>query len=393
MIGLDSPAFWLMICALTFVTRGLQPRPGYRALVFALATGALFSLSGLALASYAGLVAVAAYGFVALRVGKGNWAVGLHAVGMSLVFVASQYATRAPFVTAGSTLGQVLPLVGLPYVYLRYLHLLVEVRGGRMQPPPALEYLAYLLPFHQLLAGPIERYPQFQKQLNAAIPPLDRDTCVLALNRITNGFVKKGVLAEILRSVLEFEFQTTGWRLWVEIDLYAIYMYLDFSGYMDIIIGAGMLIGWTPPENFNWPYFSRNIIEFWTRWHITLGDWIRDYLFMPANLWLQRGLLRNWPLLAGTICFILSMVYCGLWHRTNLQFGIWGLLHGLGIVACKYYEVALKRVLGRKRLKSYRASWLTRIAATLVTFHFVAASFLFAFHTPAQAIRILGGLL
>ncbi|MCB9673468.1 MAG: MBOAT family protein [Alphaproteobacteria bacterium] len=386
MLQLDQLGFWALVVLVAVLVRAFGLTGRWRAAVYLLAAAALFSgapLLGLL------LLGVCAYGYVALRVLAGPWGIAVHTLVMSAAFVLSQHPDVIP---GPQPFLRLFPLVGLPYVYLRVLHLIADVKNGVQPVPDALEYFTYVLPFHQVIAGPVERFPAFRAALHAPLAPLDLDTFLLAVARIVNGFLKKAVLAEILRDGVGFGFDGHGLRLLAEIDLHALFIYLDFSGYMDIVIGAGVLIGWKPPENFDWPYGSRNLIEFWTRWHITLGEFIRDYLFNPLNLYLQRGPLRGRVLTAGVVSYFVAMAWCGLWHRANLPFLLWGALHGAGIAAVKLWEAGLKKALGKQRMKQYRASRWAGAVATFVTFQFVAVSFLFAFETPARALEILWNL-
>jgi alginate O-acetyltransferase complex protein AlgI len=285
-----------------------------------------------------------------------------------------------------------LPLVGLPYLALRAVVLFDDVRQGLAPPGPGTAF-AYLLPVHQVLAGPVERFSEFREKWTAPVAPLTPDTWFRGLDRITDGLVKKLVVCELLVQTFGFRFEATGPQLALEIAAHALWFYLDFSGYMDIVLGMGIWLGWVPPENFDWPYLSRNLVVFWTRWHITLGTFIRDRVFNPANVALQRGWLRGRPLLAGITCYFLSMVFCGLWHRPSPQFLVWGLLHGLGIAVFKLWEAALLKRLGRPGVAKYNQHPVIRWVSTAVTFSFVAASFLFAVRAPGEAVSILSRLL
>ncbi len=380
MTDLGGLNFWVAVITIAVLSRRVPLIAR-----FALYLGALYlvveaKMSMLLLAS------VITYGWVALRIGTGALAIALHTFAISAFFAASQHGPV--LLPEGNLVARALPLVGLPYVFLRFVHVLVEVRTGRLERPGFVHYVVYMLPFHQMIAGPIQRYDEYAKVI-AEPTPLDHQTFVEALNRITNGFIKKVVLAQLLMRVVGFRFESTGWELWFEVDLYAIYMYLDFSGYMDIIIGAGMLMGWKPPENFDWPYLSRNLIEFWKRWHITLGDWLRDYVFLPLNLALMRSRFGNSPFLTGVVCYFVTMLVCGLWHRFDAQFALWGALHGTGIVICKLYEMGLKKLVSRKQFKTYRQSRLSAVFAGFTNFQYIAVSFLFAFNPPAEAIEIV----
>jgi D-alanyl-lipoteichoic acid acyltransferase DltB (MBOAT superfamily) len=127
---------------------------------------------------------------------------------------------------------------------------------------------------------------------------------------------------------------------------------------------------------------------FWTRWHITLSNWIRDYIFIPLNIHLQRE-YRLAPLLAGAISYIVSMVFCGFWHRPTISFALWGALQGGAIIVCKLYELALKRMLSRDARKAYQASRIAAVTSGVVTFQFIAISFVFAFNDIGVALNIV----
>jgi len=244
-----------------------------------------------------------------------------------------------------------------------------------------------------LIAGPIERIDAFRGKMTAELPPLRKDEVLSGLSRIADGLVKKLVLAEVLRRVAGFEMERRGLPLWVELDLQALYVWLDFSGYMDIVIGTGVLAGWIPPENFDRPYLSRNIVVFWTRWHITLGTWLRDYVFVPVSLALQRRASAPSPLVCGIVGYFAAMVVCGLWHRSDPQFVLWGALHGVAIVVFKLFEAAAKRTFSRARLDAWRASRVAGTVSAFVTFQFVAVSFVFAFRPAGEALAVLRILL
>ncbi len=386
-IGPSTGLFAALTLLLVLVNRVFHPAPAVRSLAFLAATVALFGI-GFPSAAVV-LFPLCAIGYPAI------WLVGRSqtALGLGLLTAAATAAFVALMHPTGiGAVDRVLPLVGLPYVYLRVLSLGSEVRDGRTTLPGVLEYFTYILPFHQVVAGPIETFSAFRENLVRPPGPLDVAGVLTAVNRIANGLIKKLVVCELLVDLFGFEFTGSGGALALEIAANAIFFYLDFSGYMDLVIGAGQLIGWAPPENFDWPFSSRNIVEFWTRWHITLGAFIRDFLFNPLNLVLQRGPLRGRPFAAGLVCYVAAMVFCGFWHHPSVRFVEWGLYHAGGIVVFKYYELGLKRLLGVKRAQAWRERGPVRVAATGLTFAFVAVSFLFVKRSPAEILSILARL-
>lgn len=336
-----------------------------------------------------------------------DWRIGVALFGISgLIWVAAVSISRVPrlfgptvLVLVGLFLGsfwyplydpmvESLPLLGLPYLLLRGYALLDDARQGIAVPRWPVT-MVHLVPVHQVIAGPIEPLALTESHLREPGPPLDFERFVRGLDRVTNGFVKKLVLSELLFQTFRFQFQSSGMELVLELVAQALWFYLDFSGYMDIVIGAGTWMGWEPPENFDWPYSSRNIVQFWTRWHITLGDFIRNRLFNPMNITLQRGWFRGRPLVAGIVCYFVCMTWCGLWHRPNFQFMVWGALHGTAIAVFKAFEMLLLRRIGRQGVARWNANWGVRALSTAMTFAFVTTTFLFVVRPPLEAVSIL----
>ena len=147
------------------------------------------------------------------------------------------------------------------------------------------------------------------------------------------GLAKKTLVADPLGAAIEplfANYERLGLDAWIAVLGYAYQLYFDFSGYTDMAIGAGALLGFRLPPNFNAPYTAVHITDFWQRWHMTMSQWFRDYLFLP----LSRALLRRSPSLEGAesvraVCLVFTMIVIGLWHGTTWSFLAWGLFHGL----------------------------------------------------------------
>jgi alginate O-acetyltransferase complex protein AlgI len=383
MVEFGSTHFWIVSVVLILMVRVVQPRPELRRWFFLAATTALYAWKP---ATALAMLSVAAYGWVVMGRAKSPTMLIIHVGVLSLIL--NLGLGHSEF-TGALGLESIVPLIGIPYVYLRVIHLWLEARNSRITPPGVVDYLTYMFPFHMLYAGPIERYSEYREAMYRDIPDLTDQVALQALNRITDGLVKLFVLAELLVKSLGFEFARSGLPLWLEVDLYLVQFYLNFSGYMDIMIGIGMLAGWTPPENFNWPFSARNIIEFWTRWHITLSLWARDYIFIPVNMALQPRLPRKFNLIAGSVGYFLVMLFVGWWHKPNLNFVLWGAIYGVGMIACKLYQDFLKRVLSRRGLKAYRESRLIYYVASFATFQFSALNLLFAMKPIPDAMEII----
>lgn len=272
------------------------------------------------------------------------------------------------------SLNPVLAGVAFSYVALRVADLVRHIYEEQSPAPDILSTLNYLLPFHMLAAGPIQRYQDFVQQ--PAVPPAPslRDTYD-GLDRIAMGLFKKYVLAQTLSHIFLTGFQSRDpWTLFLEVQVYYIWVYLDFSGYSDVAVGTGKLLGLQTPENFNYPLMARNIVDFWTRWHISLSKFIQFHLFFPIQMALMRRNEGANPLRAGVVAWGVSFTLCGLWHGISWLFLFWGFYHGMGLVACKSYEAWLIKRRGRKGLKKYLKNLPIRILMTIITFEFVALS-------------------
>ncbi len=232
--------------------------------------------------------------------------------------------------------------IGISFFTFQKITYAVDVYRGVHAPLKKLtDYAMYILMFPQLIAGPIVRYNEIADQIE------DRSQFENTNNRLTGffrfviGLSKKVLIANVLGEQVDYIFSMDGGLLttpvaWMGIVAYAFQIYYDFSGYSDMAIGIGRMIGFTFPENFNNPYISQSISEFWRRWHMTLGAFMKNYLYIPlgGNRVPQRRMYFNlW------LVFLIS----GLWHGAAWTFVLWGAYHGLFLILdrlflLKFYE-------------------------------------------------------
>jgi alginate O-acetyltransferase complex protein AlgI len=238
---------------------------------------------------------------------------------LSLVF---NLPTNSP----ESFLKLVTPL-GISFFTFECIAYLIDVYRGAPASDKFIQFATYKLFFAKLISGPITRYHHLSVQFNTLrFPGIDRISEGLWL--IARGAVKKGILADNLGIFVDLCFgnlQRAGSTdLWLATFAYGLQLYLDFNGYVDIARGSALLFGLVLPENFNFPYFSTSIADFWRRWHITLGDWLRNYLYFPlGGSW--RGLMST------CVNLLIVMLVAGIWHGSAWGFIIWGLLHGIAL--------------------------------------------------------------
>jgi D-alanyl-lipoteichoic acid acyltransferase DltB (MBOAT superfamily) len=303
--------------------------------------------------------------------------IGLTASTMLTLFVLHKlpHATDQLGFTA---IGRALSLIGYSYVALRVVEVSRAVFERRHPPPDLPSLVNYLLPFHMLAAGPIQAYDDYVTQLGEPHATTARDA-LMAMERIANGLFKKFVLAYLLQKLFLTDFQASGPYFFLEIQIFFVWLYLDFSAYSDIAVGVGTLMGVVTPENFNRPLIARNVIDFWERWHISLSMFIRRNLFNPILLHLLRRSDGRRPLLCAALAISVSFVLCGLWHGLTLGFLLWGAIQATGLVTVRVYGQFLQKRLGSRGLKTYLASPAIRAAACLVTFEFQAVTLLTLF--------------
>ena len=271
-----------------------------------------------------------------------------------------------------------LPLSLSFYVFQALTYTVDLYRGDTQGTRSYLAHLAAVSFFPTTLAGPITRVSalidQFEKR-----KPLDPADGSRALFLIGMGLVKKLLIADYLSANLVnrvFDFPTlyTGSETLVAVYAYALQIYYDFSGYTDIALGSALLLGIKLPANFNRPYAAENIADFWRRWHISLSNWLRDYLYfsLPG----KRSKVLPYANL------VVTMVMGGLWHGASWNFVIWGALHGAGLAVTRLWQV---------RFGSAKAVGFRRYLNIVLTFHFAAFAWIF-FRAPSfdVALAILG---
>ncbi len=217
-----------------------------------------------------------------------------------------------------------LPL-GISFFTFHAISYLIDINRGdaRVERNP-LQLGLYISMFPQLVAGPIVRYKNIFRELSDRAVSLER--FALGIRLFAIGLGQKVLIADVLASIVDQVFGLPASELiastaWLGLVSYTLQIYFDFSGYSNMAIGLAHMLGFTFPENFNFPYISQSISEFWRRWHISLSSWFRDYVYIPLG-GDRRGRIRTYVNL-WTV-FLL----CGLWHGASWNFIVWGAYHG-----------------------------------------------------------------
>lgn len=240
------------------------------------------------------------------------------------------------------TLGIALP-IGISFYTFQILSYTIDVYRGRIAPQKNMvNFAMYVSLFPQLIAGPIVVYSQVEKQLDPAVRVVTAEALYQGASRFVIGLSKKVLLANQLGMLVNlFGSIGAGERsvvfYWMYAVAFSLQIYFDFSGYSDMAIGLGRMLGFNFPENFNYPYISRSVTEFWRRWHMTLGQWFREYVYIPLGG--NRVSTSRWVLNLFAVWGL-----TGLWHGAAWNFVIWGLYHGALLLLEKF---ALGKILAR----------------------------------------------
>ncbi|HZR26070.1 MAG TPA: MBOAT family protein [Vicinamibacterales bacterium] len=299
-------------------------------------------------------------------------------IGILAVFKYYNFAVMSAAGVFGSTAGAHLPLLswalplGLSFHTFQSMAYTVEVYRGRYPAERHLgRYALYVMFFPQLVAGPIERpahlLPQFLTRHR-----FDPDRAASGLKLIAWGLVKKVVIADRLAGAVDTVYTLPtahhGPAIIVATIFFGVQIYCDFSGYTDIAIGSAEVLGFSLVTNFRRPYLARSVGEFWSRWHISLSTWFRDYLYIPLGG--NRVPRRRWML-----NILLTFLISGLWHGANWTFVVWGALHGCYLVLGRLSAPLRDRA--RALVEQTALSSIVPAAQTAITFALVTLAWVF----------------
>ena len=255
--------------------------------------------------------------------------------------------------------------IGISFYVFQAISYAVDVYRKEIEPARGLlDFSFYLCFFPQLVAGPIVRAKEFLPQMYRELKPSRKDMG-MAIFLIMVGLIKKAVISDYISlNFVDRIFDAPDSYTPIENLLatygYAIQIYCDFSGYSDMAIGLALLMGFKLPVNFRTPYKSSSVTEFWRRWHISLSSWLRDYLYisMGGN---RKGKIRTY------VNLFLTMLIGGLWHGAAWKFVAWGGLHGAALAIERFFKQFIK----------LPRNIFTRAVGVIITFHFVAACWIF----------------
>jgi alginate O-acetyltransferase complex protein AlgI len=272
---------------------------------------------------------------------------------------------------------QILVPLGISFFTFEFIHFLSDIYLKKIRPESVnlADFTLFAFFYPTLVCGPIKRYQSFQEQ-TAALPSFEPEAFFQGAYRVVLGLAKKFIIADTvgrLSACLATPETTGAGMLVLGAYAYAVKIYFDFAGYSDIAIGISRMFGYRVPENFDRPYLQPNIALFWRHWHMSLSNWIRDYLYIPLG-GSRRGLPRT------LINLVVAFTLCGLWHGAAWNFVAWGAWHGFGLAGYRLWQRFKGSAFSRDNM-------VTRAISTLITFHFVTAGWiLFAAPSLGKAL-------
>ena len=274
--------------------------------------------------------------------------------------------------------------IGVSFYSFKLVSYLVDVYNEKSKAEKHLGYFAlYVSFFPQLLMGPIDRAVNFIPELKKKIY-VDIDRVVSGFRLVVWGVFKKMVISDRLAIFVNEVFrdpEQQGINLIFGAYFYAFRIYCDFSGYSDIAIGISRILGFKSMNNFDFPYFSKSMTQFWNRWHISLSTWLRDYLFLPIAYAVMRPIktpklyrikAETWGYVIG---MFLTMFLGGLWHGARWTFVIWGMLHGIYLIVGYITKKTRKKWVKKTRLNKFPR--LRYVISVFITFNLVSFAWIF----------------
>jgi D-alanyl-lipoteichoic acid acyltransferase DltB (MBOAT superfamily) len=399
-----SSAEFLAFGVLAAILYNLARSVWWRQAILLVANLCFLATFALGVETYLPFVAFLAAGYAAVMLMRRPEARKAYAPLLGLMILLFVWLKKYTFLPEQSFLHFTYTTIGLSYIFFRVMHLIIEVHDDQIaEPVSPISYLNYTLNFTTLVSGPIQRYPDFAaSQLAAERPPLTILDLGDATDRIAIGFFKAIVVAMVLSSMQRQAIAALsagdplGQRVLNGIVIaaaYPLYLYCNFSGYTDIVIGIGKLLRMRIPENFDRPFSSDNFMNFWSRWHITLSQWLKRYVYNP----LLMSLMRRYQSPAIQPFFVVFALFVtfflvGIWHGRTSVFVFFGLLQGGGVAVNQLYQILIQKKMGRKQFKALSNNSLYCTITRGMTFTFFAFSLFWFWSNWAQMHTFVSAL-
>ena len=277
----------------------------------------------------------------------------------------------------------ILGFLGISYMTFKVLQIIFETYDGIIKEPVGLiDYLQFLLFFPTISSGPIDRSRRFMEDIHQTIPRAEYiELLGTGLFRLVLGLVYKVVLSSLLYLAMNhiphrgLLFTTVSYMY-----LYTFYLFFDFAGYSLMAVGVSNIMGIQTPMNFNKPFLSIDLKDFWNRWHITLSTWLRDFIFSRIVMKSMRHKWFKTRLTTAMVAFMLNMIFMGFWHGLSWSYIIYGVYHGVLMAGFEWYQKK------SKFYKKYKQKTAYKVVSWFVTMHLVMIGLLIFSGKPYEFI-------
>ncbi|KOO48226.1 D-alanyl-lipoteichoic acid biosynthesis protein DltB [Viridibacillus arvi] len=276
-------------------------------------------------------------------------------------------------------LNHVFGFLGVSYITFKSVQIVIETRDGMMkkQTLPIGELIYFLLFFPTVSSGPIDRWRRFEKDVNKTFSKEEyKELLYLGINSIFRGFLYKFILAFLIyNKILVYlpdhatYIHSPFWANVAYMYTYSFYLFFDFAGYSAFAIGVSYLMGVKTPENFNMPFISKNIKDFWNRWHMSLSFWFRDYVYMRFVFWMTKKKWIKNRYTVSNIGYFLLFFIMGVWHGLEWHFIIYGLYQAALIIGYDYFDR------WNRKHKLWPKNKFTHVVSVFITFNFICFGF------------------
>ena len=266
--------------------------------------------------------------------------------------------------------------IGISYITFKIVEIIIEIRDGLIKEINVADYMSYLLFFPTFISGPIDRYRRFKEDVDNKISKDDYlEFFGTGIDKFLTGAFYKFIIASFFFKYMEIISEksitiisTIGYSYF-----YGFYLFFDFAGYSLMAVGVAYLFKIKVADNFNKPFLSTDISDFWNRWHITLSFWFRDFIFKRLTYsWIQKDKFEN-NLVRAVNAFLINMFIMGIWHGLNWSYILYGIYHGVLLSANEVYQKKSKSYKKYKKNRYYKfVSWL--ITLNLIMFGFLIFS-------------------
>ncbi|WP_077304852.1 D-alanyl-lipoteichoic acid biosynthesis protein DltB [Terribacillus halophilus] len=332
----------------------------------------------LSLVAFTALQLLLIKGYIAYRQKKNN----------SLVFYVMSMLSILPLI-----LSKVLPILavdnlasflGISYLTFRAVQIIIETRDGLIKQQLSIYQLVHFMLFYPTISsGPIDRFRRFQKDEEKRWAPEEyKELLYKGINKIFLGFLYKFIIGYSINTyfIMNLDHIADGMFTYHLLYMYSysLYLFFDFAGYTAFAVGVSYIMGIRSPENFNKPFISRNIKDFWNRWHMSLSFWFRDYVFMRFVFLMKKKKWIQNKMLVSNLGYILLFLLMGIWHGLAIQYIIYGAYHALMMTGFNFFET------WNKKHKRWPTGRMMTVVSIIITFHVVCFGFYLFSGRPFQ---------